>query len=429
MRDDARIQSAIDLVQNIIEEERPADRVLSHFFKNNRYIGSKDRRHVRDIAYGVMRHYFRFAWWCDHLSLPQDGRSLVLMHLIFLEKRDKKKLASLFTSIHYGPEKLNKSEEEAVSKIIGKDVQHPDMPVATSLETPIDLLPEIEKTFGANWQDEMKAMLGNAKFDMRVNTVKIDRDAAMARFKEDDIEVEAGKYSPYCIRMSKRFHLADHPFMSEGKVEVQDQASQMVALITDVKPGQRVIDFCAGAGGKSLALGMMMENKGSIVASDISEGRLKRTKLRARRAGLHNIETKLLESARDKWVKRRKESFDMVLIDAPCTGTGTWRRDPDKKWRDVGPALSELVPLQADILDSAARMVKPGGRLVYATCSFLDAENGQQIRSFLEAHPEFEWGEMPDSVKELANDAELVMTPHQHDTDGFYAAVLRKKEK
>ena len=429
MRDDARIQSAIDLVQNILDDARPADNVVRFFFKNNRYIGAKDRRHVRDIAYACMRYYFRLTWWCETLSLPVDARSFVLLYLVFLEKRDKKKLEALFSSIHYGPEGLSAQEMEAALSIMGQDIIHKDMPIANQLETPASLLPAIEKSFGDTWQDEMRAMLDNAKFDMRVNTIKIDRDTAIKKFTDDGIEVEAGKYSPYCIRMAKRFHLAEHDFLNEGKIEVQDQASQMVALLTGAKPGLRIIDFCAGAGGKTLAIGMLMDNKGSVVATDISDGRLKRAKQRIRRAGLHNIETKLLEHAREKWVKRRKETFDVVLIDAPCTGTGTWRRDPDKKWRDIDLALTELVPLQADILDSASRLVKPGGRLVYATCSFLDSENGDQIRKFMETHPDFTWGEMPEEVKDLTDDSELKMTPYQHDTDGFYAAVLTRKEK
>src|SRR5690606_4976959 len=180
--------------------------------------------------------------------------------------------------------------------------------------------------------------------------------------KDEGFDVALGKISPYSIRVFGRPSLSQHPLYKDGHVEIQDEGSQMVALVADARPGEQVVDFCAGAGGKTLALGAAMRNKGRIIAMDVLGGRLNRAKERFRRAGLHNIETRALTSARDKYVKRHPGKFDLVLVDAPCTGVGTWRRDPDKRWRQLGPGLPALVPLQKEILDSACRMVKPGGR-------------------------------------------------------------------
>jgi 16S rRNA (cytosine967-C5)-methyltransferase len=204
----------------------------------------------------------------------------------------------------------------------------------------------------------------------------------------------------------------------------------MVAVVVDAKPGDRVVDFCAGAGGKTLAIAAQMKNKGHVIACDVLDGRLKRAAERFRRAGLHNIETRPLASETDRWVKRHKGGFDRVLVDAPCSGTGTWRRNPDARWRVLGPGLEALLPLQARILASAARLVKPGGRLVYATCSLLAEENEAQVAAFLAAHPAFRvvpLSEVAPGITSSAHPDYLALTPARHDTDGFFAAVLQRE--
>ena len=261
----------------------------------------------------------------------------------------------------------------------------------------------------------MKAMMKPAPLDLRVNILKAKRDDVLARFKKEGFDAHEGKVSSLSIRLFGRPQLLQHPLFLEGAVEIQDEGSQMVAVTADAKPGEQVVDFCAGAGGKTLALGAAMKNKGRIVALDVLERRLTQSKRRFRRAELHNIETKPIISERDKWVKRHKGHFDLVLVDAPCTGTGIWRRDPDKRWRMLGPEMSELVLIQRKILESACRLVKPGGRLVYATCSLLLEENDDQIWAFLKEHPEF--GVKGDFLR---------LTPALNDTDGFFAAVLER---
>ncbi|TPO17357.1 RsmB/NOP family class I SAM-dependent RNA methyltransferase, partial [Mesorhizobium sp. CU2] len=199
----------------------------------------------------------------------------------------------------------------------------------------------------------------------------------------------------------------------------------------DARPGERVVDFCAGAGGKTLAIATQMNNKGHVVACDVMEGRLKRGAERFRRAGLHNIETRLLASETDRWIKRHKGGFDRVLVDAPCSGTGTWRRNPDARWRaPEEKGLDNLVSLQARILASAARLVKPGGRLVYATCSLMSEENEDQVAAFLAAHPAFRAVPLREAAPQLTTSAHpdhLSLTPARHDTDGFFAAVMQRE--
>jgi 16S rRNA (cytosine967-C5)-methyltransferase len=217
--------------------------------------------------------------------------------------------------------------------------------------------------------------------------------------------------------------------LKNGSVEIQDEGSQLVALMVDAKPGQRVVDFCAGAGGKTLAIAAQMQNKGRIIACDVLASRLKRGTERFRRAGLHNIAIRPLKDERDPWVKKHKDSFDRVLVDVPCTGTGTWRRNPDQRWRSLGPGLEKLLPLQAGILDSAARLVKPGGRLIYATCSLLPEENENQIEKFLATHAEFRVIPYRDIYKEKLSSAHtdyLSLTPAQHGTDGFFAVAMER---
>ena len=237
--------------------------------------------------------------------------------------------------------------------------------------------------------------------------------------------------APYGIRLAQRLSLASLPMLKSGEVEIQDEGSQLVAMLVDARPGERVVDFCAGAGGKTLAIAAQMHNKGHVIACDVNEGRLERSSERFRRAGFHNVETRLLSSETDRWVKRHKLGFDRVLVDAPCSGTGTWRRNPDARWRPLGEGqgLDNLVPLQARILASAARLVKPGGRLVYATCSMLGEENEEQVAAFLGVNPAFHAVPLREAAPQLSNSAHpdyLSLTPARHDTDGFFAAVLQR---
>jgi 16S rRNA (cytosine967-C5)-methyltransferase len=250
------------------------------------------------------------------------------------------------------------------------------------------------------------------------------------------------RYAPNGLRLRKRLSVVAGDAFQNGLVEVQDEGSQLVAALVDARPGMQVADYCAGAGGKTLAMAAGMNNKGRVVAMDVYESRLDRSAQRLRRAGAHNVERRALQTKdggadNRKWLKRQRAAFDRVLVDAPCTGTGTWRRNPDGRWTLRPKDLEELVPKQAEILDAASRLVKPGGGLVYATCSILPAENERQIEAFLGRHPEFElvpvehlWPEAvgTDAPAQAPGNPYLRLSPLVHGTDGFFAAAMVRKE-
>jgi 16S rRNA (cytosine967-C5)-methyltransferase len=301
-------------------------------------------------------------------------------------------------------------------------------------EYPDWITPLLQRRFGSRVEEEMRAAIGTASTDLRVNTLKATREAAIAALKREGVDAVPTALSPVGLRVEGRPPLATMQVFKDGLIEVQDEGSQLVALLADARPGLRVADFCAGAGGKTLAMAAQMQNKGKIVACDVLEGRIERAAVRFTRAGVHNVERKALSSERDQWVKRHAGTFDRVLIDAPCTGTGTWRRNPDAKWKLKPSDLEELTEVQRNILDSAWRLVKPGGRLVYATCSLLAEENEAQVDAFLAAHPDFKLVPVADVWRAAVGEGDgdgmvgqtLSLTPAQHGTDGFFAAVLER---
>jgi len=306
------------------------------------------------------------------------------------------------------------------------------MPAWVKGEYPEWLEPRLTASLGDRLAAEMAALRDEAPVDLRVNTLKTDRDAAQAALAAEGLKAEPTKLSPIGLRLPARITLSAQQAFKDGLVEVQDEGSQLLALLTGAKPGMAVVDFCAGAGGKTLALAATMENKGRLVACDVNERRAEKAVLRLRRAGVHNVTRRLLESESDKWVKRQSGTFDRVLVDAPCSGSGTWRRNPDAKWRLSEQSLEELVALQGRILASAARLVRPGGRLVYSTCSLLAAEDREQVDKFLAAHPDFKLVQLPQVWAEtLGGDCPLTedclfLNPSIHGTDGFFAAVMER---
>jgi 16S rRNA (cytosine967-C5)-methyltransferase len=276
-------------------------------------------------------------------------------------------------------------------------------------------------------------MEDEAGLDLRVNALKAEREAVYGALAKQGIELARTKLSPLGLRLFERVPLGQLDLFKDGAIEVQDEGSQIAALLADARPGMRVVDFCAGAGGKTLALAAAMKNRGHLVAADIAEKRLERATQRLRRAGASIVQRQPLDSARDKWVKRHAAGFDRVFVDAPCTGTGTWRRNPDAKWRLKPEDVAELPALQADILDSAQRLVKPGGRLIYATCSLLMEEDEDQIAKFLETHADFAlmrirdiWGDTIGGDCPARGDT-LRLSPARHGTDGFFVAVMERK--
>lgn len=432
MTPSARLQAAIDLLTEIDATPRPADAVISAFFRNRRYIGSKDRSSVAELVYAVMRRHARLLWWLERVEHPATPRARVIAHAILAEQRKSADLQRFFDGGSFAPAPFDEAEIRMARTLDNHTLEHPGMSDVVLGECPSWAEESLRDALGDRFLIELRALEEAAPLDLRINPVKTSREAALKSLTAAQITAEPTKWSPFGLRVKGRPALATTEAFQLGLVEIQDEGSQLVALAVAPKPGHQVVDFCAGAGGKTLAIAALMENKGRVVACDVLDKRLKRAAERFRRAGLHNIEAHPLASERDPWVKRHKRKFDRVLVDAPCSGTGTWRRNPDSRWRPLGPGLSELVPLQATILDSAARLVRPGGRLIYATCSMLPDENENQIQTFLATHPEF-------SVKPIAevwaeegygtvpvDGAYLRLSPGRHDTDGFFAAVMTR---
>ena len=434
MTPSARLQTVIEMLDAVAAAARPADGVIGAYFRNHRYIGAKDRVAVAEMVYALLRHQARLGWWCAHYGAAATSRLRLAAYLRLVTKMPASEIVRSFSGGKFAPDALSAAEEKFLERLKGHDtVNHPRMPRNARYEMPDWIMPKLEALYGARLEPELEALLEPAPLDLRVNPVKAAREAAAAELRTGGAAVEECRFSPYGLRLKARMAMPTLPAFKEGRVEVQDEGSQLVALLVEARPGMRVVDFCAGAGGKTLAIAAAMENKGRVVALDVLDKRLGRAAERFRRAGLHNIEARALDSERDPWIKKHKESFDRVLVDAPCGGSGTWRRNPDARWRTLGPGLETLIPLQQQILQSAARLVKPGGRLVYATCSLLEEENGAQVEQFLAAQKDFTlvpykqvWERVATAQAPCAGDY-LQLTPAQHDTDGFFAAVMERK--
>jgi 16S rRNA (cytosine967-C5)-methyltransferase len=280
---------------------------------------------------------------------------------------------------------------------------------------------------------EMSASMEPAPVDLRVNILKSSVEDARAKLKSESVETRPMPHSPWGLRAAPGAHASTTESFRNGLFEFQDEASQLAVVLCDARPGMQVLDFCAGTGGKTLALGAAMENRGHIVACDISSVRMARAKLRLKRAGVENAERKELPATDDKWMKRHHGRFDRVLVDAPCSGTGSWRRNPDTRWSAQAAKIEELTNLQDAILERASRFVKPGGRLIYATCSLLRRENDDRVRQFLAAHTAFRqldardiWCSVSTKPWPCGDDIVLRLSPAKHGTDGFFAAVLQR---
>ena len=427
----ARIAAAIELLAAIgAAPARPADAVANDYFRGRRFIGGGDRRDVSDRVWRILRSYRRLTWWLADKPTPR----LLVAASLLLEGAGLADVTAVYTGSQFAPAALAPSEQAALRRLQGRTLEHASMPDAVRLEMPDWLLPHLAARFDAT---ELGALLQPAPLDLRVNLLKATRDAARAALTAEGLEATPTPFSAWGLRIEGRKQVTSGPAFRAGLVEIQDEGSQLVANLTSARPGMRVADWCAGAGGKTLALAMTMQNRGQLLACDVSATRLDGAVRRLRRAGVHNVERHLIEPG-DKWAKRRGGSFDRVLVDAPCTGTGTWRRNPDARLRLRESDLDELLPKQAAIMDQAATLVRIGGRLVYATCSLLSEENEDQVTAFLARHPGFAlvplvraWPGAPPGIAPVTpgHDAGeyLSLTPARHGTDGFFAAVLERR--
>jgi 16S rRNA (cytosine967-C5)-methyltransferase len=426
----ARLAAVIELYDEIVDAPKPADQILFQYFRSRKFIGSGDRRFVTEMIYTLLRHYARLNWWAEKLGMCNSGREIILLWLVFGTDYKYNEILDLFDGAGYGPQPLSRFERESIEKAAKNDFMPSEMPEDIKLECPEWAYASLKKMYGSNLEKELIPMQDEAPLDLRVNTLKGERDAILKQLRHDDFKVQETAYSPIGLRVQGRPAFSMHPLYQKGSIEVQDEGSQLLSILCGAKPGEWVVDFCAGAGGKTLALAAQMNNKGKIYACDIEQNRLENSKKRLRRAGVHCVEMRLLTDEDDNWVRKHKGKADCVLIDAPCSGVGTWRRNPFMRWQNMGPGLKGLLNTQQNILQSASQMVKSGGRLIYATCSMLPEENGNQVEKFLAENPEF----VPVALEKLGqipnldlSASSLQLTPAQHNTDGFFISAMIRK--
>lgn len=432
MRDSARIQTAIEILSKMAEASIPMDNVLRDYMRNRRYIGSKDRKYIVELVYDVVRATARLGWWLDKVSHEDSPRARVVTYLM-LSGMSMHDLTIRFVEENHCTGVLTLDEEKLVAALEGQKLSSKDMPDAVNAECPEWAEEDLHAIFGDEFVPHLQAMLEPAQIDLRVNTIKLSVEQAQDSLAKDDVKTERTKYAPHGLRCLEKPYMSATKAFHKGFVEIQDEGSQLIAHVCGVKPGMRVLDFCAGGGGKTLGLAAQMEGKGIIFAMDNSTRRLEKGRRRYKKADVHNVEVRSLEDEKNrKWLRRQKDAMDVVLVDAPCSSSGTWRRNPDLRWNWYGPTLEEITVLQAEILDRVADKVKVGGRLVYATCSLFKCENEDQVDAFLAKYPNYKVLNVPDVWPEGTecpiSGAYLRLNPKNHGTDGFFTAVLERTE-
>ncbi|HEY8027337.1 MAG TPA: RsmB/NOP family class I SAM-dependent RNA methyltransferase [Burkholderiaceae bacterium] len=405
-----------EVLREILRFTGPADGTLSHYFRDHPKLGPRERGVLAEAVYGLLRNKSVYT------SFAESGVGSAMRRLSLLGLADAVGVESLGG--------LSEEENTWLTRVMQFDRNN--MPALLRSNMPNWLFEKLNEQFGEAEALELATALNQpAPLDLRVNVIKANREDVMAELAKAPILCEATPYSTLGIRVIKKPALQNLPLFKDGAIEVQDEGSQLLAQILGAKRGEMVVDFCAGAGGKTLALGGGMRNTGRLYAFDISEKRLAKLKPRLARSGLSNVHPVVIAHENDAKVKRLAGKVDRVLVDAPCSGLGTLRRNPDVKWRQSPQGLDELNVKQISILNGAARLVKTGGRLVYATCSLLQEENEAIAAQFLATHEGFALVPMSQVLAEQKIELEmqdyLKLYPHRHQTDGFFAAVFERK--
>lgn len=414
----SRISITVSAIRTVLPLQYPADSILRRFFRENHTPGITDRAFIAEAVFGILRHRF----FLESLMETVTPRALLLAYLVKFQGTNLRELKDV----------VSEAEAKWLAKV--KAVTLDSQSLSIQAEFPAWLVEALQKFMpDADILTLGRSLQQPAPLDLRVNTISAKRDEVLTTLSEAGIEAVATPYSPIGIRIVGRPAINRHPLFLSGKIEVQDEGSQLLGYLLAPRRGEMIVDFCAGAGGKTLLLGALMNSKGRIYAFDTSEKRLNNLKPRLKRSGLSNLHPQLIANENDLKVKRLAGKIDRVLVDAPCSGLGTLRRNPDLKWRQSQQSIQELKQKQAAILTAAARLLKPGGRLVYATCSFLSEENQEIIENFLSCHPQFSLlncSQLLSQQKIQLDTGEfLQLSPHQHHTDGFFAAALEVAKK
>ncbi len=427
----ARLSAAIEVLADIEARRRPAGDVLKDWGLSHRFAGSSDRAAIAGLIYDALRRKASSAWLMGAVT----PRAALIGMLVRERGLDIAAIEALCNGARFAPEPLSEAERTALTSntLAGA-------PAPAAGDYPDWLDPHFARVFGEERAEEGAALATRAPLDLRANTLKVEREEVLPKLAH--LHAEPTRWSPVGLRIqmsadSKSPAIHAEPAFRKGEVEIQDEGSQLAALLAGAKPGEQVVDLCAGAGGKTLALAAAMENRGQIYATDIDKRQLAPIHERIARAGARNIQVRTPRGEADV-VADLAGRADLVLIDAPCTGTGTWRRNPDAKWRVRPGALAERVKQQAELLDRAATIVKPGGRIAYITCSVLEDENGDQVKVFLDRTSGFAVLNPADLARPLGeraylftraaliSGAGLLMTPRRTDTDGFFVSLIRR---
>jgi 16S rRNA (cytosine967-C5)-methyltransferase len=431
MTPSARLAAAIEIFADIEARRRPAADALKDWGLSHRFAGSGDRAAIAGLVYDALRRKASSAW-----LMGETSARAVLIGMLRRERGlATADIAALCSGARFAPPPLTDAEKTALDSATLDAA-----PAHVRGDYPDWLDPYLARTFGDDRAGECEALGSRAPLDLRVNTLAATRDEVLPRLAH--LGAAPARWSPAGLRIhlaadAKSPAIHAEPVYLKGQIEIQDEGSQLAALLSGAAPGEQVIDLCAGAGGKTLALAAMMENRGQVYATDSDKRRLAAIHERIARADARNIQVRTPRGDADV-LSDLAGRADLVLIDAPCTGTGTWRRNPDAKWRIRPGALAERLKEQAAVLERAADLVKPGGRIAYITCSVLAEENGDPIRAFVARHTDFSVEKPVEAVKALGeraylfgramliSDEGLLMTPRRTDTDGFFVSLLRR---
>ena len=434
----ARLAATIELLDEIDAADQAPDQVIDGYFRQRRFAGSGDRRDVTGRVYDILRRRAKLDWWIERtgLGVLSNARLRTLAFAILEERSSPEELSGYFSGARHCPDPLSETESALCDALYGRPLLNRDMPDYVCLEYPEWMDRSFRALWGARLDDEMSALNQPAPMDLRVNLLKATPEDALQRLTDDFIDGAPTSLSPIGIRVTGKVRLGGTRAFKDGLVDVQDEGSQLAALMVGVRPGMTVVDYCAGAGGKTLALAAGMAHEGGIAgrlyALDVSKYRMDRMVARLKRAGAMAVKRRVISASNDPWVAEHSGRADRVLIDAPCTGTGSWRRNPDARWQFTPEDLDAIRANQQSIFENASTLVKPGGRLIYVTCSLLQEENEQQLAWFAARHDNFEvldvgavWSETVGGPPPSSGPA-LRLSPASTGTDGFFCAVLER---